>query len=369
MTSSANPNAGLSSTILGNTSAGLSGSSSAPSTGSSSDSSSLLGDLGSGLTSFLSSPLGNLAEFGTLAGLGLSQASSAQSQAANAAGQLTSVGAPYTAAGANALGQINTTAPASTAQQTQAAGTLGDIANTAFTNYNSGTLSPADQAALTAQTTAQKQQVAQQLANSGGTDTSALDTADQQIDTNAMINKQNLLNAQFQTGQSALTQVQSTYTGLLNNALAESSFGLGALGEGLNLQITQDSQITQSLNNLFGQIAQGFGTAVGGTSGSKTAGGTTGSVGSSLGSAISNLGTTAAQNAITSGSLATATNAGTDAIGSTVAGTEASDLAGNLSRHPGESGQQSGAGRWRGCRSGGSCRLHAGAFDRWDRGS
>lgn len=283
----ANPNAGMASS-LGSTSNGTLGSSSG-----SSDGSSLLGDIGGGISSFLNSPLGNLAEFGTLAGLGLSQASSAESQAANAAGQLTSAGAPFSAAGTNVLGQFTAAEPGSAAQQTQAAGTLGNIANTAFSNYQSGTLSPADQASLNAMVTAEKQQVAQQLANSGGTDTSALDTADQQIDSNALIQKQNLLNAQFQTGQQALTQVQSTYTNLLSNALSSSEFGLGALSQGLNLQITQDAQITQSLNNLFGQIARGFGTAIapggGGSAGTSGGGGVGGTAGSAIGKAAGSL--------------------------------------------------------------------------------
>lgn len=271
----ANPNAGMAST-LGNTTG---------TSGSSDSGSSLLSDIGGGISSFLNSPLGNLAEFGTLAGLGLSQASSAQSQAASAAGQLTSAGAPFSAAGTGMLGQFTGSNPASVQQQTQAAGTLGDIANTAFTNYQSGKLSPADQASLDAMVTAQKQQVAQQLANSGGTDQSALDSADQQIDSNAMIQKQTLLNNQFQTGQQALTTVQNTYTNLLSNALASSQFGLSALGEGLNLQITQDAQITQSLNALFGQIARGFGTAMAPSGSGGGSGGSSGGAGSTLANA------------------------------------------------------------------------------------
>jgi hypothetical protein len=253
--------------------------------GSGSSSSSLFSDLTGGISSFLNSPTGNVAEFGALAGLGLSQAGTAQKQAASAAGQLTGAGASFSATGTGILGEFNASQPASAGQQTTAAAGLGDIANTSISNYKSGTLSPADEARLQAQITQQKQQVAQQLANSGGTDQSALDTAYQQIDSNAMMNRQSLLNNQLTTGENALTQVQTTYNNLLNESLSSSEFGLGALAQGLQLQIQSDSQISQSLNALFGEIARGFGTAMGG-SGGGAGGGASGTVGGKAGSLV-----------------------------------------------------------------------------------
>jgi hypothetical protein len=249
-----------------------------------------ISSIGSDLSSFLSSPAGNLAEFGTLAGLGISQANSQKSTNDQLAASLGTIGQPYTAAGAAELNQLQGGAQvagplgASIAQQTSAAANLGQVAN----EYSTGQMTPAQQQQVSDYVKQQRAMVDTQLASSGNADSSAKDAAYQQIDDNAAQLGQSLIGSNTTMATQALSAVQSTYSNLLNQSLSEASFGFGTQEAAVQTQIASDTQLAASLNSLFAGLAQGFGTALGGSSKSAATGGTTAgqAAGQAAGSAV-----------------------------------------------------------------------------------
>lgn len=274
---------------------GLSGQSTATansttsSSGSGSDSSSFLSALGGDLSSFLTSPLGSAAEFGTLAATGIAQANSQKSTNDALAASLGGLGTQSSQIGQGIQSQI-TGGPklggalgASIDQQTSAASNLGNIAN----QYSTGQLTSAQQSQVDTYIKNQRAMVDSQLAASGNTDGSARDAAYQQIDNNAAQLTQQLTSGNLQISEAALTSVQQTYSTLLNQSLSDQQFGFGAQEAAVQTQIQSDTQLSQSLNQLFAGIAQGFGTAMGGGKG--TAGSTGSSVAGNLGTGLGNL--------------------------------------------------------------------------------
>lgn len=271
-------------------------------------------NIGSFLSSLLGGQnLGNLAEFGALAGLGLSQANAAEANTKNLAGQLTSIGQPFNTAGQGILSEIqtgkvdpNSPLSSSIGQQLQSADTLSQIGNEALSNYKSGTLSAGDQARLDATAIAQKQAIAQQLGSQGISDSSVLDSQYQAVDTQTEINRQTLLDAQYQVGTQALQQVQQTYSNLVNQSLALSGFGAGLQSQAVQLQIQSDTQITGELTQLFGAIATGYGnsiksTGTGSTTGGTSTAGTIGSLVNQVGKALSGSSTASTAGDVLSG--------------------------------------------------------------------
>lgn len=238
-----------------------------------------LGSLWSGFTNYVSSNAGNLAAFTGLGAAGLYEAHNAQQDASKYAGQLQSIGAPYVAAGQQQLGAFTGAAPAADAQQIAGAGTLGDIANQSFTDYQSGKLPPAYEQQLTDQATAAKAQLRASLGPN--VDSSTLATQDEAIDQQMNLNRQQLLDQRLQIGEQAYQQVQGAFNNLLNEALGAGSLGLNAEAQAIGLKISSDTQIAAALTQMFGAIAQGYGAAsapaAGGTAGTPAAGGTAGS--------------------------------------------------------------------------------------------
>jgi hypothetical protein len=240
-----------------------------------------LSDLSGSLSSFFSSPLGSLAEFGTLAGLGLSQANAQKGTNDQLAGSLSDLGKPFSAAGAAELGQVTGGAPVggpmgtSITDQTTAAANLGGVAK----QYSTGQLTDAQNLQVQDYIKQQRAMVDTQLAQSGNTDSSARQAAYQQIDDNAAKLTQQLTQGNVGIATQALQGVQSTYTTLLQQSLSSAEFGLGAQEAAVMTQIQSDTALATSLNALFGEIAKGFGTAMGGkaggggTSGTGTTGG------------------------------------------------------------------------------------------------
>ena len=242
-----------------------------------------LSSLGADLSSFFNSPLGTTAEFGALAGLGLSQANSQKQTNDQLAQSLSTPGQPYTAAGSAELTQLEGGASvggplgASITQQTTAAKNLGNVA----TEYSTGNLTPAQNTQVQDFIKQQRAMVDTQLAASGNTDSSARQAAYQQIDNNAAQLTQELTQQNTTIASAALTSVQQTYSTLLNQALTSSEFGFSTQEAAVMTQIQSDTQLSQSLQQLFGAIAQGFGNAIGG--GNK-GGGT--NVGGAVGNAV-----------------------------------------------------------------------------------
>jgi hypothetical protein len=234
---------------------------------------SFLSSLATGVGDFLSSPLGSLAEFGTLAGLGLSQASSQKRTNDALAGSLSTLGQPFTQTGQDIATQLKGGKPvsgpmgASIADQTTAAANLGRVA----TEYTTGNLTDAQKQTVTDFVKQQRAMVDTQLAASGNTDSSARDAAYQQIDAKAAELSQSLIQGDLAIGTAALNQVQQTYSTLLNQSLSSAEFGFGTQEAAVMLQIQSDTQLSQSLNALFGEIAKGFGTAMRAPAGGKSA--------------------------------------------------------------------------------------------------
>lgn len=256
---------------------------------------------GSGLSSTLSGLLPTLA--GGAVALGTTSA--AQSENANLANQVAALGQPFTTAGQQQLAQFNSgqlrpdqqsvvdAYNTASSQITAGAGPLAQIAQTAFANYNSGQLSTADETRLQQQIASQKQQVRSRLAASGITDSSVLDAQDQQIDAQATMTRQSLLNAQFATGNQAYdTWLTTTAEGqqlrvagqqfasqqfeqMLNDAMGLGAEGMQPAMQAVQMQIQSNQQLSQTLNSLLGNLASAYSYSQAGTKGG-TAGGSPG---------------------------------------------------------------------------------------------
>jgi hypothetical protein len=269
--------------------------------------------------------LGGLAPTLVAGGIGLAQASGAQSQNAQLEAQMAALGGPYTVAGQQLLKQwqsqqitpaqqnvVNTLNKEGATLESSAA-PLSAIAQAAYQNYQSGTLPAADQLQLDNQVKSQKQQVAQQLASAGITDSTILAGQNAQIDNQAMITKQQLLDARFATGNvaydqwlTATTQGQAlqaeaakfaatSLDNMLTQSLSLSAEGMAPIMQSIQLAIQSNAALSQQVNQLMGNLASSYaysatggkppGTAGGGTVGALTA------LGSAAGKALGGGGT------------------------------------------------------------------------------
>jgi hypothetical protein len=265
--------------------------------------SSLGGSAGSSIANSLGNFVGSAAPYAAVAGIGLAQAKAGEAQDAAASKQQQALAQPAinqsnTLLGDYNSGKINPTDQATSnteiaqGQSTiQSAQGLSAIANQAFQEYNSGTLKPADQMALNQQTAAQKQQVAQQLASAGITDSTILAAQYQQIDNNAMIQKQTILNGYFNTGNqaynswlTATTEGQQTIqkgmefasTSLqteLSNSMAEANIGIGEMNTAINTQMTTDANYASQVSTLMGTLATAYAKQVAGQKAGTSSGG------------------------------------------------------------------------------------------------
>lgn len=263
----------------------------------------LLSSLGSLIPS--ASTLAGLAPTAAAGAIGLAQAKSSQQQNQALANQLAALGGPYTAAGQKLLAQWQS-GQISPAQQNvvgtlnkqgqtlmDSAAPLSAIAQAAYQNYQSGTLPPADEQRLNDQVAAQKQQVAQQLASAGITDSTILAGQNAQIDNQAKITRQQLLDARFATGNqaydqwlSATTQGQalqaeaskfaaSSLDTMLTQSLNLSSEGMQPIEESIQLEMQSNNALSAQVNQLMGNLAAAYAYQV--TGGKPPGGGTSGS--------------------------------------------------------------------------------------------
>lgn len=287
-------------------------------TGTTDTSGSAIGSVLSGLTG--NTGLGGLAALGAdaaIAGYGLSTASGAQQQTQNQANQILGPSNALLSAGQSQLAQFqsNTLTPQQQSYVNfsteegqniiQSGGALQQIAQQSLGDYASGNLNPGDQQALDASVAAQKQQVAQQMANSGMVDSSVLSAYNQQIDNQALITKQNMLNNYFTTGNQAYNSwltstqqgsaliasgaqfAQSAFQDMMNNALGLEGAGMTGLTTAIGLIINSDTAIQGQVSQLMSNLAAAYSYQVsGGGAGGK--GGATSSLGS-----IFNMGKTA----------------------------------------------------------------------------
>jgi hypothetical protein len=157
---------------------------------------------------------------------------------------------------------------------------LSSIATQAYSAFLSGTLKPADQAKLDQSTLAAKQQVAQMLAQNGITDSSVLASQYQQIDNQAMMQKQTMLDSYMATGNSAFDKyVSTTQAGQadiiagakyvsqsleqnLQDALQLTTEGIGPLEQAIQLQMQSDTQLQTNMAELMSGLAQAYSMAL-----------------------------------------------------------------------------------------------------------
>jgi hypothetical protein len=237
-------------------------------------------------------------------GIGLTQAKSAQSQNDAFANQLQALGGPYTAAGQQLLKQFQSgnirpdqqkVANLATTQGQSlidSGSQLSSIAQSAYQNYQAGKLPPADEQRLADQTAAQKQEMRQRLAGQGITDSSILAGYDQQIENQANINRQDLLDKRFATGNTAYDEwLKSTSEGqqlklegakfaatsldnMLQQSLSLGAEGMAPITQAIELKMQSDAALSAQVQQLMGNLAGAY--AYGKTGGQVPGGGTTG---------------------------------------------------------------------------------------------
>jgi hypothetical protein len=248
----------------------------------------------------LGGALGSALPYAGVAAIGMEQAKAGQAQDAASANTQKALAAPALGASNTLLNQYqtNTLNPTDKAvvdtgiaqgQDTIAsAAGLSAIAQTAFANYNSGTLRPGDQAALDQQVASQKQQVAQQLASAGITDSTILAAQNQNIDNQALIQKNTILNSYFDTGNAAynsyLTATQEGKAAItaaqtfasnslqtyLTNSMAEANIGIGEVNTAIQTQMTTDAQYAAQVSTLLGTLATAYAKQIAGKAASGT---------------------------------------------------------------------------------------------------
>lgn len=300
----------------------------------------LLSSLGSLIPS--ASTLAGLAPTAAAGAIGLAQAKSSQQQNQALANQLAALGGPYTAAGQKLLAQWQS-GQISPAQQNvvgtlnkqgqtlmDSAAPLSAIAQAAYQNYQSGTLPPADEQRLNDQVAAQKQQVAQQLASAGITDSTILAGQNAQIDNQAKITRQQLLDARFATGNqaydqwlSATTQGQalqaeaskfaaSSLDTMLTQSLNLSAEGMQPIEESIQLEMQSNNALSAQVNQLMGNLAAAY--AYQTTGGNPPGGGASGSgVTGAIANALKGLGgSSGGSGGPSAGSITATDNAGLD---------------------------------------------------------
>jgi hypothetical protein len=236
----------------------------------------------------LGSTLGGLAPSLLAGGIGLSQAKGAQTQNDAFAAQLTALGGPYTAAGQQLLKQFQSgqirpdqtnVANLATSQGQNlidSGAGLSAIAQAAYKDYQAGKLPPADEQRLSDQTAAQKQEMRQRLSQQGIVDSSILAGYDQQIENQANINRQDLLDKRFATGNTAYDQwLKSTSEGqalklqgaqfasqsldnMLNQSLLLGSEGMTPITQAIELKMQSDAQLSGQVGQLMSNLASAY---------------------------------------------------------------------------------------------------------------
>jgi hypothetical protein len=261
-----------------------------------------LGTTGTNLAAQLGSLTGNLLPYAAVGAIGQAQASKGEAEDAQYSQELQNLAKPALGESATLLNNYNTNTPTPAAQAVentmvaqgnstiQSASGLSAIAQAAFQQYQAGQLQPAQQAQLDQQTASEKQQVAQQLASAGITDSTILQAQYNQIDTNALITKQNMINSNFATGVQAYDQwLTSTTQGQqtiqqgmeyasssveqeLQDSMSEAGIGIGEMNTAITTQMQTDQEYANQVSQLYGTLAAAYAKQV---AGQRSGGGST----------------------------------------------------------------------------------------------
>lgn len=211
--------------------------------------------------------LGNFATAAIPVGASLYQAGRATTNAQNLTNAISATTQP-----ANQLGTATTNqllgGPAAGGQTGTTVAGVGGVNQTLLQTagqYASGNLTPAQQAQVDQYVKGQKAQAAASLG--GNINSSAGLVANQQIDNNAAMLAQNLVQGNVNLSTSALGAVTQAYNSLVTNALNASGLGLKGTATAVQTQLANDSQVSQLLQQIMGGIASTYTTAQGGAVG------------------------------------------------------------------------------------------------------
>lgn len=228
-----------------------------------------LSTIGSDIGSFLSNPAVSAA---IPIGASLYQAGRAQTNAQNLTNAISGTTAPAGAlgtAGTNQLlggpqagGATGQTVAGTNAVNQQLLGTAGQ--------YASGSLTPAQQAQIDQY---RRGQAATMKAGLGANvNSSAALVGQQQIDNNAAMMAQNMVQGNVNIAQGALQAVQQAYTSLVTNFLNASGLNFKGTATAVQMQLANNGQVSSLLQQIMGGIASQFTTAAGGTTGGAAGG-------------------------------------------------------------------------------------------------
>lgn len=218
----------------------------------------------SNLLSGLGNNAGTTAEYAALAALGESQAATAKNELTNNANTLSSLGQPAYNAGTGQLAQTTAASPGINAGLLGNASTEINAAGQGLSAYQTGNVTPAQQALIDQQTAAQKQAIMQQFASAGATGSSAELSQLQQVDNNALAQTNQFLNSDLANAQALQTQAQTTFGTILSQSLQQITTGIQPIEAAIQTLIAGDAAISTSLEQFFGALGEGYGKAVGG---------------------------------------------------------------------------------------------------------
>jgi hypothetical protein len=232
------------------------------------------------------SAMSGLGTYGALAGLGIYGANQANASTASTVAPAYAMGQPLVNAGNQLLGEgmagqltpLQQQQLTTSQQQGQtlinAATPVGQIAQQYMKQFQSGNLLPADQAALDQSVTASKAQLAQALGPN--VDSTTMATYSAQIDQQALITKQTMLNSYLATGNQEFDQwATTTEAGQATIAAGQAAavanidqtfneaFQASATGQSPIMQAIQDTlqsnaQIANALQQYMGNLTKGY---------------------------------------------------------------------------------------------------------------
>lgn len=236
----------------------------------------------------LGNTLGSATPYLAIGALGQAQAAAGQASDAKYSQQLQALAQPSLGEETTLQNQYNSGKLNSTDQAVvntgiaqgqsliASAGGLSSIAQTLFQDYNTSTLKPADQTQLTQTVQAQKSAVAQQLASAGITDSTILAGQYQQIDNQALVTKQTILDGYYNVGNQAYTQwLTATEAGqqeitnaqtfastqlqsYLTQSMNEAGIGIAASTTAIQTQMQTDAQYAAQVSQLYGTLMNAY---------------------------------------------------------------------------------------------------------------
>lgn len=226
------------------------------------------------------------------AGIALTQAGQATRAGQNLTNAISGAAAPQLNLGTATVGQLQgkgTVGGPMGAYISGATGAANELAQTAG-QYATGNLTPAQQQQVQSFSAGQKAQVAGGLSRTGNLDSSTRAALNQEVDNNAAMLTQSLVNQNLQMAGSALQAATGTYNSILQTSLSQSTLGSQATAIAVAEQLKNDQQVSQIIQQILAGISMQATTAAGGQV-SKQGGNTPGQqLGAGVGQMLQKLG-------------------------------------------------------------------------------